>query len=535
MIDDALRRFRTYLPDAGPGDTDARALARRVIDQEHTTPASRRGRRRGLAVATATGLAAVGALAVVATRVDRRSGAAAPVVIGQPRVDWGMRALISVTPDPGVSVEDATQRAKELLAERLAQLDVKGAQLRPTKPGQLSLTVPGAEDPMQISWIMQINHLKVFRTTGRVLTGRTLAELRRSLRAPMQGARVKYLVEVERRRAPSPSDIRLVDTVDEAQRLARRLPAESSFVAVDAASALVLSEPGRYSLLPSARTVPSDRLDLTTTASGLVVSYPRSVGGPGRVYVASSQFGIGTGTDRQWVAAGPLRPTRSSADPTRIHVVVPQPGAQRLLLETTTTDPTPRDDRLLIGDAAITSLARYGSPPIEGVPDQSAARTLSSFVNGRTPADAAWRRVLTDTSDGVSVRLFTASKAGPKSLAAAAFTVSRGRRTLSTGSLGMSGTSQTPCPVGIGAPAMNPCSILPPVPMQPGVIAGGRIQPEVARIEARTASGHRFSAIIEGSWFVVVADEQLPMSDFQSAVRLTAFARDGTVLRQTGS
>lgn len=535
MIDDALRRFRAYLPDDRAGTDAARSLARRVMDQAQARPVPRHTRRRGVAVAAVSGLAAVAALAVVAVKVDRGSPATTPIVIGTPRVDWGMRALIAVTPDPGVSVEDATQRVKELIVDRLTQLDVQGAKVGSTKqPGQLSLTVPGAEDPSQVAWIMQISHLRVLRTDARVITGRTLAELRRGLRAPAHGAQVKYLVEVERRRAPSPSDIRLVDTIDEARRLARRLPAESSFVTVDATSALVLSEPDRYSLLPSASTIPSDRLDVTTTASGLVVSYPRSAGGPGRVYVASSQGGIGAGIDRQWVAAGPLRPIRSSDDPSRVRVVVPRRIAQRLLLDTGPSSTT-RDHRLLIGDVTVTSLAHYGSPPIEGIPDQSAARTLSGFVNGGTPANTAWRRVLTTANNGVSVRLFTTSKAGPKSLAAAVFTVSRGRRTLSTGSLGMSGTSQTPCPVGMGAPAMNPCLPFPPIPSQPGVIAGGRRQPEVARIEARTASGHRFSATIEGSWFVVVTDERLPVSDFQSSVRLTAFAADGTVLRQTGS
>ena len=532
MIDHALSRFRSYLPDVTPDETAKRDLARRVIATAGALPAPRQTRRRGLVVATATGLAAVGALGIVMTKVDRRSSAA-PVVVGEARVDWGMQALITVTPDPGVSVEDATQRAKELILERLRQLDVQGAEVSSPKPGQLSLMVPGAEAPSQFSFLAEIPHVRIFRKQQVIASGRTLADLRTSLGARRPGPQVRYLVG-STTDAAMPALPRLVDSMDDVRRLTsqRTYPV----LAIDREWTFAMDpRTGVTMLLTGVPVVPAADVTLRLAGTSPVVTYPTSTAA-----WSDDMLVVTSGVDSLIPdAAGTAISTRAETttvgtsdtvlrlSPKTVGVLAPSTGHVVFLNEQ-----IHGTQRSASGDVGATSFSRYGSAPeVGGVK----VKHPQMFAH----ENARWLRLFSSRSSGARMIIYRWELS--KHDVGTDFALMSDSGGGLFGPLVVTGSNSPWCPVGLGAPTVNPCidyglkvttKARPGMPIRTSLLSAGRVASDVTNIEVRLMSGRVVSGDIQGTWYAVLTDTAISAADWKSPATLVARDGDGRVLQE---
>lgn len=524
MFDDAMRAFRSYLPDATTDD-DARAVAQRVIERARTRTVAPRIRRRGIAVAAASGLAAVGALALVATRVDRQPSLTTPIVVGTPRVDWGMRAVVTVTPDPGVSVEDATQRTKELLGERLKKMDVQGAEVSVPKPGQLSLKVPGASNRWQISKVATIPHVQVFPADQVLAQGTRLADLKRQMGPIPAGGPRAYLVEFSR---PS------VGTVAPIARLASRNDVRNATRGISAGEFSVVEIPASWSLVTNWVTkpvhivldgtpIPSDSLSLSVRKGQPTITYP--VRGPGTVgdevvIVATGELpqgvpqrllNIGTVVIPDTVTTEPDGTLRHIGFTARTRVADPLNGALMPIDRLFRSEP-----KSLNATVTFISYGRYGKRPPEGT-----SVTAPTFLRSLVGADTStrWRRVLQGSAGSTHLSIFTWTDGANGQRAG--FQVTRpGRITGSTLFTTRYRQSNEACPPDVGAPIIVSCLEVPFVAKNLRapviVLAVGRVGPEVARIEVKLPNGRTVPGIVDDTWFAVVYNGGIAVADRKS-------------------
>lgn len=530
-IDDRLRRFRSYLPDTGTGEAASREVARRVMERAKAAPAphASRTRRRGVAVAAVTGLAAMGALTVVAVKTDRQANTASTIVIGKPRVDWGMRALVSVTPDPGVSVEDATQRAKELIAERLERMDVQGAEVGSPKPGQVSLKVPGAESPSQFDFVSQIPHIQVYRASQVVAEGQNLDELRREIGSRVAGPRPKYLVEQRARSNLIPMGITEYDTMAEIRQTVRRKnPKRYSVKAINRSWTFAQQSATsfRYLVIAGDPVVPSTDLEVTVEDENLKVKLPQGIRFDGDPLVIVNTMGRPASRSRLPAEASqPVVVVNGSLKGGRAQTALWTMGRAGSIPDAAIPRTT------LISRNDFVSFTRYGRrPSLSGV-------TLASPPRW-TGATGSATRVLSKSAGRVNV-FYYVWRLGPTTPVLSYALTIRGAVPLVMQIRSPLPTS--PCPVGVGAPPINPCLNHPlgsagggGNATLPGVLlAGGRVGRDVERIEAQLQSGRVLTAQIDGTWFAVATDTQVARDDKTSDLTLTAYAKDGRVLQRT--
>lgn len=141
--------FRGYLADAPelPGDARERVIERAMTSGRR--PRRTRSRRRPR-LAVVIPVAAAVAAAVVATPLLIRGSGDITTAVGDARVDWGMRATVRVTPDPGVSREQAMASIEEAYRRRALTQDIPGLTTKRVSDTELEVTVPGATRAEQV-------------------------------------------------------------------------------------------------------------------------------------------------------------------------------------------------------------------------------------------------------------------------------------------------------------------------------------------------------------------------------------------------
>lgn len=175
-MNDVDHLFRTFL-DGTPDLPDA--ACERVVRAVTRRDASRRhGRRvRWSVVVPVVGGMAV-ALVAGAAMFDREGTDTA--VAG--RVDWGMTAVLRVTPDPGSDLETALSRMEAALTVRGEADDIPGLAVRRVGNGDLEIRVPGVYHRQQMTMLSRFASVAVYdRRRALIGTYRRMDELTAAL------------------------------------------------------------------------------------------------------------------------------------------------------------------------------------------------------------------------------------------------------------------------------------------------------------------------------------------------------------------
>ena len=109
------------------------------------------------------------------------------------------------------------------------------------------------------------------------------------------------------------------------------------------------------------------------------------------------------------------------------------------------------------------------------------------------------------------------------------------------GPLVVTGSNSPWCPVGLGAPTVNPCidyglkvttKARPGMPIRTSLLSAGRVASDVTNIEVRLMSGRVVSGDIQGTWYAVLTDTAISAADWKSPATLVARDGDGRVLQE---
>jgi hypothetical protein len=144
-IDDLFRVFHAHIRE--PGLQETRVVARTSTGEARMTTRTGLSRHRRLPLgAIVSGLAVCGlaaALGLLALQSPDRPTQVAGVPT-QPRVDWGITALVSVDPEPGAARDVSTERVRAALVARAQQRDMAGVTVEVVGDNLLSVTIPAA-------------------------------------------------------------------------------------------------------------------------------------------------------------------------------------------------------------------------------------------------------------------------------------------------------------------------------------------------------------------------------------------------------
>lgn len=160
-FDDAMREFRAYLVDDTSTATETETAW--ALMEPSPLPRPRILRR-----ATALAVGGFALAAVVVGVIAIRSTRPAPDAAATARVDWGLDAVVQVTPDRGISVRDATARAMSDIDLRARNADISGFRRTADDGGIVQMRFPGGEDRFQVEQFLHIGRVAVADPWGPV-------------------------------------------------------------------------------------------------------------------------------------------------------------------------------------------------------------------------------------------------------------------------------------------------------------------------------------------------------------------------------
>lgn len=154
-FDDAMREFRTYLvDDASVGTVTDTAPPR--MARTSPLPRPRILRRATVLAVSALALAAVvvGAIAIRSTEPTRYA-------VGTARVAWGLDAEAWVTPEHGMSVREATDRATTDIDKLARNADIAGFRMTASDDGLIRMRFPGGEARYQVEYFLHVGGIPI--------------------------------------------------------------------------------------------------------------------------------------------------------------------------------------------------------------------------------------------------------------------------------------------------------------------------------------------------------------------------------------
>ena len=526
-VDDAIRGLRDSMPGTPNG------LADRIITSAISGGAPSRGRPRisgrGVLI-TASVVIAAGVLILFRLLVGgdvRPNPEPATPAIPPARVDWGQTAIVRLTPDPGISMEEMRERFTKALAFRTHDFGGAGVEVLSADGDTVVVRLPGAATRDQIDAYLRFDRLVMLDNRSSVIaSGANVEALRPYLEHEDLGPGAHYYVQSEMSTGEW-GDLTRFDTQDDAEAGRAELAAHgrTAMLAAPEGMAVVAGDWGReVTLIRPTQVVPASAVQSARQdGDTVIVTFEERVrsetGRPVRVFIDSTGRGtydgnIQTAATGTITPAGELRLSAGYIWPASISR--PDPG----------------------GHVAVVSSEPYGRQPPEETDALPAGRPARSpVVRDGLSGQAHWVRLASGRFDGVDYELSGAVYRGSiVALYAPRITGPQDEGSLTTGAPGESG--QSVCPVGIGTPDVTYCggSNDPQGPTNGRYhttsIDYGRVRPGVARIEARLGGVVRDAVIKNGWWFIRISAD-VPVRDLlaptgeASPVSLTAWDADG--------
>lgn len=468
-----------------------------VVRRAGDTASRRTGRRHQGVIwlaAAAAAIAVVTLTAVLRHTSPKPMDSSAPT-IAPARVDWGMTADLRVTPDPGVPMDQARERAMEALRTRAALRDIAGFEVSDVSPDTIRIRVPAAEEKDQLEDLTRFDRIEVIDPQVSILgTDDSLEKLGAVAPGHHSPTGVRYWLSSHTNRLFPPVAF---STLAEARKAAVFAPAgayepvalPSTFTAVSLQSdgpepTYAVIDEQRLASGAEIESVRADGDRVTITVSPDAQARLRSAGA-----LAVAQIGAGGGgvtvlaDDVHLVGYDLVLRTRTQSTATSLMYSTEQPG-----MEATVT---------------LTTTARYGTRPIPvGKPYTPPAPPPDPFTTKRTKVNWRLIDIPPDLPDGSRVEV-TVGVAGSEPLQASFMFTS------TTGYPG--GGSRSACPRGLGAPIVQVCASS----LQEGstpegkldgslhVALGGQVAPDVRSVEIQFPSGQSAVGPAKDGWFFV--------------------------------